>query len=326
MHLITIMGGLGNQLFQYAFARYVQFQTSRRVGICWNGPSVLEREVEFDKIFITKLPFLSPEQHFHFLKFGSTNQFYVFFLRAGRKFGFLKEGSQLYNRLVTDVHLVTDNMIQPAEKQLLRKKNVHYHGYWQSTAMVNQVGHLLLKDLKATVLLSQTSQEILTKINNTHNSTALHIRGTWINGWDMAYSRKAVYTNHPQRSLQIDYYIKAIAQIEKRRGLTTFFVFSDDVNVATELLDNLSTRSPLIFVKHKRQADWEDLYLMQHCQNFILSNSSFCWWACWLAYATRPQEDRLSIMPQNWTGHHEKRAEGKRYSDRLKIAADTIQL
>ena len=325
MHLVTIMGGLGNQLFQYAFARYVQSQIFTRVCLSWDGPWKYERELELDKLLTIKFSIITAKESRYFTEFGNTNQLYVFFVRAIRKLGLSKEDGTVYNFLTTEVHQVRENGLQPVEEQLAKEKeNTYYYGYWQSAAMVNRVRSLLLQDLKPRNSLSQKSQDILAKIKNTFNATALHIRGVW--NLTSSEKRNPTVPKHSQRTLSTGYYARAIEQVEKRRGPTTLFVFADDINAAAELLGKIPTKSALIYIKHDNRPHWEDLYLMQHCQNFILSNSTFCWWACWLAYATRPQEDRLSIMPRNWLADDKQQAKGKQLSDKLKIAAGTLQL
>ena len=325
MHLVIVKGGLGNQLFQYAFARYVQSQIFTRVCLSWDRPWKYERELELDKLLTIKCSFITAKAKRYFTQFGQTNQLHVFFVRAIRKLGLIKKGNTPYNFLTTEVHQVEENKLQPVEGQLAKEKeNAYYDGYWQSASMVDCVRHLLLQDLKPKNSLSQKSQDILAKIKNTFNATALHIRGVW--NLTSSGKRNPTVPKHTQRPLSTGYYARAIERVEKSQGPTTFFVFSDDINTAAELLSKIPTKSALIYIKHDNRPHWEDLYLMQHCQNFILSNSTFCWWACWLAYATRPQKDILSIMPQNWLADDKQQAEGKQLSDKLKIAADTLQL
>ena len=325
MHLVTVTGGLGNQLFQYAFARYVQSQTPTGIYLHWAGPQEYEREVELDKLLTIKFSFISPKASKYFTKHGHTNRLYGFFVHAIRKLGLIKKGDTLYDFLTGPVHRVRDHDLPLVEGQRLkREENVYYNGYWQSASMVNRVRSLLLQDLKPKIALSQKGQDILAKIKNTFNATALHIRGVW--QLTSSGKRNFIAPRHTQRRLSTGYYARAIEQVEKRRGPTTLFVFADDINAAAELLGKIPTKSTLIYIKHDNRPHWEDLYLMQHCQNFILSNSTFCWWACWLAYATRPQEDRLSIMPRNWLADDKQQAKGKQLSDKLKIAADTLQL
>ena len=313
MQLIALRGGLGNQLFQYAFALYIDqihLQKPERVYIYWTGRDAYERQFELNQFLALRVPVMPATQALHCLMRGRVNRIYTILRRISRQLGFV-------------IHYVRDKQLQPVERQvLIGNKNVLYDGYWQSSSMVNQVRHFLLQDLQPKTPFSKKYQELANKINNTPGATALHIR----NDWGMVASEKKTRMQHSQKTLPIAYYAKAIAEVERRQRPTTFFVFADDISAAAALLSKIPTRSPFIYVEHDNRPAYEDLYLMQHCQNFILSNSTFCWWACWLAYATRPQEDLLSIMPKNWLADDSVNDKGKQYSDKLKIAANTLQL
>ena len=321
MHLISVSGGIGNQLFQYAFARYVSSQSSTRVYLHWTADSSpLEVKFELDKFLIVKLPVLKNGLGSHFAELGHINPLYIFFLRLLRKWKLIKKGNKLYALLTTEVHQIRET-IAISKQTVPEGGSAYYEGNWQSAEIVDRVRPLLLQDLKPKISLSPKSQEILTQIKNTPNATSLHVRGLW----QLTSNRKiAARVKHVQGTLSARYYTLAIEQIEKRRGVSTFFVFADEIDTAAALLTKISPRIPLIYVKHDNRASWEDLHLMQHCQNFILSNSTFAWWACWFAHATRPQEEMLSIMPKNWMANAN--AYGRQFSDRLKISANTIQL
>ena len=320
MHLIEVSGGVGNQLFQYAFARYVQSQLPTQVCLLhWTGDaSPLEVEFELDKLLTIKLPVVPYDPGFYFKQFGHINLQYILFLRLLRKAKLIKKGNTLNNLLTTEVHLFNESQQQSVPKG---KRNVYYHGLWQSTAIVDRVRHLLLQDLKPKTSLSPKSQKIFTQIKNTPNATSLHIRSDWT----LTSSKKRYpFIKARQKTLLPGYYAQAIEQIEKRLGATTFFIFADDIEASAAYLAGISPRIPFIYVEQEDRVSWEDLYLMQHCQNFILSNSTFAWWACWFACATGPQKERLSIMPKNWMA--DSSAWGEKCSDRLKISANTIQL
>ena len=66
---------------------------------------------------------------------------------------------------------------------------------------------------------------------------------------------------------------------------------------------------------------WEDLYLMQQCQHFVLSNSMFAWWGAWLGTARRTQPKPLIIMPTIWYDGFD-----ENFSRRMQIGDDTIRI
>ena len=298
------MGGLGNQLFQYAFARYIQLRTSQCVCIYWHEVPQYNRPFLLDQL-ATTVPILPVQQAHHFIKPRGVYRLYSLLPQFR-------------------VYKIREDMFQSIEEQLLsHKKNVHYSGYWQSALMVDCLNDTLLQEIQPVRSLSQEGQKIAANIKNTRNAIALHMRCNW----HMTNGTEGVDLKHDQRSLSIEYYVRAIAQIEKKKSASsTFFVFADDVTLAARRLARVRTQNHFIYVEHGRRAAWEDLYLMQHCQHFILSNSTFCWWACWLARTMRPQRIIHTIMPKNWLGYDDATGAGIRRSNRLRFSATTVQL
>ena len=43
---------------------------------------------------------------------------------------------------------------------------------------------------------------------------------------------------------------------------------------------------------------YDYLYLMSCFKNFIIPNSSFGWWACWLS----KYKDKIVMTPERWSG------------------------
>ena len=105
--------------------------------------------------------------------------------------------------------------------------------------------------------------------------------------------------------LNKDWYINARRHIELTIGWDTkFFVFSDDPDYcrqsfgASTIIDH---RQPNKDIRMWPTAPW-DLYLMSLCQHGVISNSSFAWWGAWLG---DNQKDRIVIAPDPWFQTHE---------------------
>lgn len=82
--------------------------------------------------------------------------------------------------------------------------------------------------------------------------------------------------------LTAEYYQKTMSFMHKQYPLSTFVVFSTDVEWVRQ---NLSIPGDHYFVEPKPENKHahEDLYLMALCQHYIISNSSYYWWGCWLS-------------------------------------------
>lgn len=91
----------------------------------------------------------------------------------------------------------------------------------------------------------------------------------------------------------VNYYHAAIGRMKALVPGAVFFVFSDDVAWAREKLSFGGAEA-----HYERGTDpvYEKLRLMQSCKHFILSNSSFSWWA---QYLSEHSEKRV-IAPSRW--------------------------
>ena len=301
MILVEARGGLGNQLFQYAFARYVQLETSDSVSMYW-GQGEMDTWRNFSLVqFTIQLPNMPVKQARHFIRSRRSKWMRIFFPSSV-------------------IHVVQERPMLPVTEQLLRgKKNVVYRGDWFSVAMVNHVRALLLKDLEFIVSPGSKSQALAARIKNTRNATVLHIRSGY-GGQELNDRGEKVSVKSVLRPLSTDYYARAIYQIERKLNKPTLFVFADDIEEAASLVTSIPTHSEFVYVDSIDRPNWEDLYLMQQGQHFILSNSTFAWWACWLSQAKRPSKTSISIMPKNWLGY----SPGEVLSQRLKTADDTV--
>jgi len=95
----------------------------------------------------------------------------------------------------------------------------------------------------------------------------------------------------------MSYYQRAFDQITQRVRDPHFFVFSDFPEWARE---NIRTKAPIEFVEHNQAGkDYEDFWLMTQCRHFVIANSTFSWWAAWLA---NPVEEKLVYAPASGIG------------------------
>ena len=78
-----------------------------------------------------------------------------------------------------------------------------------------------------------------------------------------------------------------------------FYVFSDEPEWCRVHLSLGKTES--YFVGHNKDNDaWQDLILMSRCRHHIIANSSFSWWAAWLADQRYGVRERKVIAPTRW--------------------------
>lgn len=89
-----------------------------------------------------------------------------------------------------------------------------------------------------------------------------------------------------------EYFNKAIEMMKQKVRNAKFFVFSDDIEWVKE---NMNFPEDSVF-ESGNDPVWEKLRMMYSCKHFIISNSTFSWWA---QYLSRNSE-KVVIAPNKW--------------------------
>lgn len=158
-------------------------------------------------------------------------------------------------------------------------------GNWQSERYFAQVADTIRADFSFKVLPSGRNAELAELIGKT-TAVSLHVRRG-----DIA-SNPASLAVHGLCSL--DYYRRAIEYVTTRVAKPEFVIFSDDMAWVRE---NLHVDYPCHYVDHNTGLEsYNDMRLMSLCQHHIIANSSFSWWGAWL----NPNMDKIVVAPQRW--------------------------
>ncbi len=269
MIVVELMGGLGNQLFQYAFGLWLS--DKRQESVVWNVAYYDNRLVYCLKFFKNWLSgklkiFIQNYRSFELLKFNLST-INLIKKTAGKTDIYIDKGSP--DQLVADV---------------LNRKNNHFKGYWQYYQICAEIRGKLLAEfsLKKAYL---PDRRIVDRVKLAKNSVAVHFRrGDYFskNGGATSWSADLG-----------DYYNQAIAFCEKKLQRPYFFVFSDDVGWSKK---NWRWGDNVFFVSDSHLKDYQEIYLMSLCQHQIIANSTFSWWGAWL----NENKDKMVIAPKTW--------------------------
>lgn len=90
------------------------------------------------------------------------------------------------------------------------------------------------------------------------------------------------------------YYENAVKCIKQKIDNPIFLVFSDDIEWCKANIDFIEKET--CYFESGKDPVWEKLRLMYMCKNFIISNSTFSWWA---QYLSRNKE-KIVIAPSHW--------------------------
>ena len=91
----------------------------------------------------------------------------------------------------------------------------------------------------------------------------------------------------------IQYFEKALVEIEKKLKDYNLIIFSDDIDWVKK---NMFFETKNIVFEKGNDNVYEKLRMMSMCNNFIISNSTFSWWAQYLSKNKR----KIVIGPSKW--------------------------
>lgn len=268
-----IDGGLGNQMFQYAFGRTVADRRSCEL--------ILDiSELECINVGVT------PRKY-------SLN---VFNVRAYTDASTIKISSlkRLLLRVFPWVSRAFSIRIESGtgfQSDIARDDHSRiFKGYWQSYHYFSSNADRIFHDFTLKKPLSSQASLLLSEIESS-NSVMIHVRrGDYV-------SSSAASAYHS--SLTLEYYMSAYNAVCKKVRNPSFFVFSDDIEWCKGMLTFID--KPISFVSpNSLCADWEDLIVMSYCKHHIIANSSFSWWSAWLADQRYGMEERFVSAPLQW--------------------------
>ena len=154
----------------------------------------------------------------------------------------------------------------------LQEGTTYFDAFGQSEQYFADIDGLLQQDLVMKAPEDDTNLELAQQIRESC-SVAVHVR--WFDSGDMVHSS----------NMSLAYYAKAIPQLLAKIGQGHFFIFSDRPEQAEVLLTPLIRGQSFTMISHNASNGHAeaDFWLMRQCQHFIIGNSTFAWWAAWLA-------------------------------------------
>jgi hypothetical protein len=273
MIIIKLSGGLGNQMFQYAYARNLQTRNPLRK-ICLDISDLQNgyRNFELHHFNIT-LPIID-----------ELNSKQVYTESSNLVFGKLKKLLYPYYK-----QQIIQEKFYHFDKNLLNiKHNAFVEGYFQTEKYFKEIEPIIRQEFTFKNEPDAANQKFLEQIKGINVSVSLHIR-------------RGDFVNNPTHPLQSEsFFQKAFCILKEKYPTLHIFVFSNDM---VWVKNNLSIPFAHTFVENNNEANGiEDFRLMTHCKHHIIANSSFSWWAAWLS----PYPNKIVIAPSKWVSSQDK--------------------
>ncbi|MBI4978306.1 MAG: alpha-1,2-fucosyltransferase [Spirochaetes bacterium] len=270
-----MIGGLGNQLFQYALGRRLSLQNNVPLKIDYTGYSRYKlHSYQIDRFCIQG---------------DAARSCDIVTTRFGRPWDIpavamhmlhLRDDKEYYKRC-----WVKERILGFDENVLSVGKNAYLWGYWQSEKYFDDIANILRNELVLKNPPEGQNKEVLNQIDACE-AVSVHIRrGDYVAMGEM----KKIHD-----VCTIDYYMAAIKRSLELCTCPHFYIFSNDMPWVQQ---NLHINAPITFVQHNdSKHGFEDLRLMSACKHHIIANSTFSWWGAWLSkYA-----EKIVIAPNQW--------------------------
>lgn len=274
MKIVNILGGLGNQMFQYALAVALQeiyHDNVVRIDTSGFKGYPLHSGYELKRIFNVSIPEASISE-----------QLKVYY--PLRNYRMWQIGSRILPRRKSLIKENADMRFTPSI--LSDPRPAYYLGYWQTEKYFKNIRSFILKTFTFPPVELNSKNDEIFRIISSKNVVGIHVRrGDYVK------------IGNTQGICTLDYYQKALDLMRKKTDPEMFLIFSDDIKWCRENIEDLLDGIPTIYVDwNKGKNSFRDMQLMTHCKHNIIANSSFSWWGAWL----NNNPFKIVITPGRW--------------------------
>jgi len=272
LKIVRILGGLGNQMFNYATLLalrelYPDDVVKADCSLYRGYP--LHNGLEIDRVFGVNVEQASmcelmrvtwPYCHYRLWQIGS----------------------HLLPRRSTMVREKAD--FSPVDLTRL-PQNCYIDGYWQNECYFRNAEPIVRSAFYFTIPLDDRNKLIMSRIWSSE-AVSIHVR-------------RGDYLKHQRYTgiCDLDYYRRAIELINNKINNPSFFVFSDDEEWCRQSLSEFFGVAPVEYINHNKGVNsYIDMQLMSSCRHNIIANSTFSWWGAWL----NDNPAKIVVSPRRW--------------------------
>jgi hypothetical protein len=274
MIIANIIGGLGNQMFQYACARSMSLRTGLPLLLAIDQlPGYASHNgFELQRVFQVGARIATQSELRTLLGWQAPP-------RLRRILG------RPRMRWAVGRHWCNEPHFQFWHSLTSLSGSRYLHGYWQSERYFMEYADQIRADF--TFQLKRSAEdEMVLECMRTQPSVSLHVR-------------RGDYTNKKNQNVfalcDLNYYRNAIRLMRGRVPGLRLFAFSDDPDwVEAQFAKEFG---PIELVRHNVGArSANDMWLMSQADHHIIANSSFSWWGAWLNQSS----SKIVVSPRSW--------------------------
>ena len=271
MKIITFGGGLGNQMFQYAFYIFLKNEIKIKDKVIFYLTCYIHNGFELERVFsnVKNENHVFSKNYYKIKAYYFLNRIPLLFLKKNIRFKGVF--SALNYGGVEKFH----------EDRKSYVENIWFCRIFLNFKYSSNNRDIILEKFQFPDIKDQKNLEILNKIETT-NSVSIHVR-------------LGDFVNNPQFSnlSKSNYYDLAIKEIKSKVKDPHFFIFSDEVDKCRSFFKDLKNYYFIDWNKDKNS--YRDMQLMSLCKHNIMANSTFSFWGAYL----NKNKDKTVICVKN---------------------------
>ncbi len=282
MKIVKVKGGLGNQMFQYAFHRLLQEKYrcgDVRLDLRYYG----DRGV--DDIRLSRLGRMNTK----FEAAGDEELRRVcLFRHEGNPLSMPYRVKIALEAKLNRKYYFENNRAYRDVTKLLDHQ--YFDGYWQSWRYLEPIKDQLKKEFTCDSLSDRT-RGFMERFGACESVFVGVRRGDYFDNRKLA--------DHYGRT-DVEYYRQAVDHIKRKLGNPLFIFFSNDMPWVKEHLNPRTLGLEADSVLYREQEDivddFEELFVMKSCRHAVITNSTFHFWGGWMM----ENPDKLIVAPREW--------------------------
>jgi len=274
MIITKLIGGNGNQMFQYAAGLALAKKHDTELLI--DNYYLLDkskryfrhehRDYALDMFNITA-------------KVADSKQISQFTIpRKGNKYIY-----HLKKRLFRQHNVFLENNLISPDALFDLPKQAYLEGYWQNTLYFKGIESVIKSEFSFKNVLPESCSAFREKIIEEYSVAVVFRRGDFV--------------NHPVLDIvKLDFYYDALEIISEKLGSPKLFVFSDDIEWCQNNFKPKGCKPTFVDQSLTGPNAEYYLHMITLCKHFIIPNSTFGWWGAWLGN----YPDKIVIAPKKW--------------------------
>ena len=277
---IHIMGGLGNQLFQFAAARNLALINKANLIIDKNTSVLfLWYKIFINMICLKDFKFSDLSYKFQ-LKIKQSNQVTitnvngVFLLyRIFKKIFDLKKNIYEFNKFI--IVDETNNFTDKKFEKLNYKKDIYLFGYFQNESYLKKNSNKILNELFGNFKNRKPKFKTLIKKLKNKKNCMIGYRFHTLNDFKKKY-----------KNVDIEFFNRALKKVKLDKS-SKIFLFCYKKSLGIDLIKKLKiidkNKVSIISEDNKYYGNYHNIYAMSFAKKLIISSSTFYWWGAYLA-------------------------------------------